>query len=155
MLRLLSLVISVSLLSGTGASGQAAPGVPGAASRAPVLVATIDSLLGEPRFRIVRLAGGPVRDVILLPRDADPALLSEAVEALRLIWAHDRNRGDGLATFRLRRMAAESPSRPVLPWAERVITDLRTAPERSVPGVGRGRTLQIWVARPHPAALLP
>lgn len=124
----------------------------GGAARVPVLLAFVDSLPDTgPRFRIVRLAGESVRDVILLPPDANPDLLTEALETLRMVWT--RYGGGGAADGALfRRVPSTSQLRPrrVLPWSDRVLHDLRESRPRQVPGVGHVRTVQIWLT-PLPA----
>lgn len=153
MLRRLSTTIALcaALTVATGAGGQSRRGVP---ARAPVLVVMVDSLASEPGYRITRLAHSSEQDVILLPRNADPAQFSEALETLRVVWAHDDGRAGAPATFRLRPGPAEARRRVAIPWAERVIADLRAAPEREVPGVGRARSVRIWLARLPAAAAL-
>lgn len=155
MRRLISLVFCGALLLDARASGQEGAPPAGNTPRAPVLVAMVDSLSGEPRFRIMRLADASVRDVILLPPDADAALLSEAAHALRLVWAHGGGRRDAPAQFRIRRTNTKTPAPRLLLWAERVVADLRAAPQANVPGVGRARVVRIWLARLPPAAILP
>jgi hypothetical protein len=144
------------LLVGTAASAQADHS---AVARAPVLVALVESLPGpEPRFRIIRIAGEPVQHAILLPADASPGLLSSAVEALRLVWAHtpDQSADSPGASYRLRSGTTDSAARRgTLPWAERVIADLRAEPERNVPGVGRARAVRIWLVPLPRAAMGP
>jgi hypothetical protein len=118
-------------------------------SRAPALVAVVDTLPHDaPRFRIVR---DPARDVILIPPDAGPELLTMAVETLGLARSQPqrsqmilRVRGSGAAA------AANASRRRVLPWAASVLADLRDAREQHVPGVGRVRAVQIWLPRPGP-----
>lgn len=119
----------------------------------PVLLALVDSLPDTgPRFRIVRLAGESVRDVVLLPPDAHSDLLAEAVETLRMVWTRDGAGGaaEGGAMFRRVPRTAQPRPRRVPPWSARVLHDLREARPRQVPGVGRVRTVQIWLA-PLPA----
>lgn len=132
-------------LVGPSASAQAHQ----RATRVPVLLVVVDSLPDtSPRFRIVRQAGASERHVVLLPPDADPELFAEAVATLRMLWtrAAEGGKADAGAMFRrvpstTQRMAARrAPS-----WAERVLHDLREARPRAVPGVGHGRTVQIWL----------
>jgi hypothetical protein len=123
------------------------------AGRVPVLLAVVDSLPDTgPRFRIVKLAGESVRDVVLLPPDASPDLLAEAVETLRMVWTRDGSGGAADGGVMLRRVPSTTQPSPrrVPPWSDRVLHDLREARPRQVPGVGRVRTVQIWLA-PLPA----
>lgn len=148
--RLLSFVFTVcAMLLSDRASAQAGRNGAGEPSRAPVLLAIVDTL---PDYRIIRLAGASPREAVLLPSDATPELLSEALETLRVVWARD----DGLhpaATVMLRRGTRTGDSHPqrVLPWAERVLQDLQAAHRRHVPGLGHVSAVQIWLA-PLPAA---
>lgn len=121
--------------------------------RVPVLLAVGDSFPETAhRFRIVRLAGGSVRDVLLLPPDATPELLAAAMETLRRVWARsgDVNRAGGSVMFRRAPDLPQPRSRRVPPWSSRVLSDLREAPPRHIPGVGHVRAVQIWLA-PLPA----
>lgn len=82
-----------------------------------------------------------------------PVLLTEALKTLRLVWAQGNSRADAAGEHALfRRSPATAAARPrrVLPWAARVLDDLREAPPRHVPGVGRVKAVQIWLA-PMPA----
>jgi hypothetical protein len=154
MLKLLIFVLSFSgaMLTGTTARAQAHQSA-ASASRTPVLLALVDTLpKTEARFRIVRVAGAPAQDVVLLPVDADPELLTDALETLRMIWAASATGGRDTpeGVFRRAHGRTESGPRRVIPWGERVMSDLRKARERHVPGVGYVRAVRIWLA-PHPA----
>lgn len=114
--------------------------------RVPALVAFVDTLPQDvPRFRILR---DGVRDVILLPPDADAELLTLAVEALGLARSQSPT---GQLLLRVGGAeaagAAGNAARRVLPWAGRVLADARNAREQHVPGVGRVRAVQIWLPR--------
>ncbi len=125
------------------------------AARSPVLIALVDTLPDTtPRFRVVRLAGESRREVVLLPADATPDLLTAALETLRVLWAgggDDASVAVGGAMFRRAPATAETRPARVLPWADRVLRDLRDARPRHVPGVGHVRAVQIWLA-PLPAS---
>lgn len=147
------------LLIGLLALGWALPGRQASAqahqspARVPVLLASVDSLTDTaPRFRLVRLAGESVRDVVLLPPDANPDLLAEALETLRMVWARGGAAGTPDAGVMFRRVPGTTQPRPrrVPPWSDRVLHDLREARPRQVPGIGHVRTVQIWLA-PLPA----
>lgn len=140
-------------LLGPPASAQARQ----SAARVPVVLAVVDSLSdSDPRFRIVRVAGESVRHVVLLPPDADPELLAQAVETLRIVWTRDGDDRTADAGALFRRVARTSQPRPrrVPTWSDRVLHDLREARPRQVPGVGHVRTVQIWLA-PLPAGVAP
>jgi hypothetical protein len=137
LLLLVAAVLPISALSATAQSTRPAP-------RTPALVALSPDLRGaETPFRLARFGGNSPRDVILLAPDADASVLTQAVEALMVVR---RQSGDDAArvgaTFRARR----PQQRPrVLPWAARVLQDVRSAAPREIPGVGRVRSVQIWL----------
>jgi hypothetical protein len=146
------LALGGSMFPGTTASAQSDHGAAHGAPRIPVLLAVVDTLQDtKSRFRIVRLAGESARHVVLLPENATPELLTEAVETLRLVWTRAGGSSDA-PTGMYRRAPGQTETRSprVLSWGERVINDLRHAPERHVPGVGHVRAVQIWLA-PLPA----
>lgn len=148
--RLIVLVLLGGALSAGAASGQNGHGMAGSASRIPVLLAVVDTLpYTAPRFRIVRLADNSARYVVVLPADVTSELLSEAVENVRIVSVQP-DPETPRAMFRAAPGTADSRPRRELPWAERVIRDLRDARERHVPGVGQVRAVQIWLA-PRPA----
>jgi hypothetical protein len=155
MLKLLIFGLSVSgaLFAGTTARAQAEQSA-ASALRSPVLLALVDTLPDtQPRFRIIRMAGASAQDVVLLPVDASPELLTDALEALRMVWAATATGGRGTPEGVFRRAHGKTEGGPqrVIPWAGRVMSDLRQARERHVPGVGRVRAVRIWLA-PRPAA---
>jgi len=115
--------------------------------RVPVTVALVDVLpAGSGPFAILRRVDATDGDVILLPADADAATLSNAVRTLVLVRRNDGDTSNRSATIRMRPTTGSSDRRPVeLPWAGRVLADVRTASPRSVPGVGTARTVRIWL----------
>lgn len=125
------------------------------AARSPVLIAVVDTLPDTaPRFRVVRAAGESRREMLLLPADATPDLLTAALETLRVLWAgggDDASVAVGGAMFRRATASAENRPVRVLPWADRVLRDLRETHPRHVPGVGHVRAVQIWLT-PLPAS---
>jgi hypothetical protein len=144
MFRLLLLLLSVfgPLFAGPAVSAQQDR------PRVPVLLAIVDTLPDtQPRFRIVQLADTSAPYVVLLPRDASPELLSEAVVALRLVWATSGSETRS-AVFRTAAPAStQTRPRRVLPWGNRVLQDLRAARARQIPGIGHVRAVRIWLAR--------
>jgi hypothetical protein len=123
------------------------------AARVPVLLAVVDSLPDTGlRFRIVQMVGESVRDVVLLPPDANPDLLAEALETLRMVWTRGGDPGTAGGGVMFRRAESRTEPRPrrVPPWSDRVLHDLREARPRQIPGVGHVRAVQIWLA-PRPA----
>lgn len=145
-----TLLILCALFLSKGAVAQATDPDARSVSRRPVLVTVVDTV-GDaaPGYRIVRLAGELSQDVILLPEDASPELLTEAVEALRVVWQRAGERVDASATVRVvpTEPGGTVGRRRAVPWGEKVLQDLRTARERHVPGVGRVRALRIWLPR--------
>lgn len=111
-------------------------------TRVPVLVAISPELQGTAMpFRLARFGGNSPRDVILLAPGADATVLTQAVEALMIVRRHIGDNAGAGATFR-----ARQPQLPrVLPWAARVMQDVRSAAQRDIPGVGRLRAVQIWL----------
>lgn len=126
-------------------------------ARVPVLLAVVDSLPDtNSGFRIVQLAGESARHVVLLSSDASPDVLTGAVETLRIVLARSGESGSaggGGALYRTVPGTTGSHPRRVLPWAERVLRDLRMAHPRHVPDVGHVRAVQIWLA-PHPRGVV-
>lgn len=116
-------------------------------ARVPALVAISPELHGaDIPFRLSRFGGSAPRDVILLSPDADAAVLTQAVEALMVVRQQSGDAAVSTATFRVPR---PQHSR-VLPWAARVLQDLRTATPRGIPGVGRVKAVQIWLPSQQP-----
>lgn len=115
--------------------------------RVPVWVAIGPGLQTEP-YRVLRFAGNAPHDVILLGSGADGATLTQAVEAL---LAARRTSGDAAGTdaaVRVRTTAQRA--RTPLPWADRVLRDVRVAEPRAVPRVGRVQAVRIWLPAQRP-----
>ena len=142
------------LVTGQLSAQVAAPRSPRAPARVPVTVALVEQLpYPDAPFIILRQLTGS--DYILLPADADAALLTDAVNALLLARQRGGDRAPADALLRLRAPERVRGARP-LPWAARVLADLRNAPRRSVPRVGQAPAVQIWLppqSRPRPSAL--
>ena len=123
-----------------------------APARVPVTIALVEQLpYPDAPFIILRQSAGS--DYILLPADADAALLTDAVNALLLARQRGGDRATADALLRLRAPERARRARP-LPWGDRVLVDLRRAPRRAVPTVGEAPTVQIWLprqSRSHPA----
>jgi len=138
------LAAALTLLPATGA-GQATQSA-GAPRRVPVTVATVERLPvpGAP-FVLVRRTNAAPRDVILLPAGADAKLLSEVVQALLVGRQAGGDTAAAPATLRVRPQRGRTSQRPVLPWAQRVLNDLRRAEARPVEGVGSVPAVEIWL----------
>lgn len=122
-------------------------------TRIPVMVALVERLpYPDAPFIILRQATGG--DYILLPADADAALLTDAVNALLLARRRGGDRAAADMVLRARAPERVRGERP-LPWVGRLLADLRTAPRTAVPRVGLAPAVQIWLPRqnrPQPTA---
>ncbi|HEX6374077.1 MAG TPA: hypothetical protein VF006_34435 [Longimicrobium sp.] len=137
-----SLLIAVALVLAPPAFCAAQQAQPVARTRVPALVAISPDLQGaETPFRLARFGGNSPRDVILLAPDADASALTQAVEALIVARRQSGDAASTSATFRVQ----QSQRARVLPWAARVLLDVRGAAPREIPGVGRLRAVQIWL----------
>jgi hypothetical protein len=131
------------------AKGQQAgsPGRP-APTRIPVTVAMVDELpAAQAPFALLRRTEAEGGDVILLPAAASPDLLSEAVRALLTVRRHQ---GDHAAQGGTLRVTARTSRPPALPWAARVLGDVRRTAPQSVAGVGTARSVVIWLPPQRP-----
>jgi hypothetical protein len=141
----------VLLLAAGTLAGQTAR--PREVRRVPVTVALMGELpmAGVP-FLVQRRPALAPHDVILLRTGTTAAQLSEAIQTLLVA----RQAGGDLPAVkgfvRMRphgaRTANTSPRKP-LPWAERVLRDVRKAPTVQVDGIGRVRAVQIWLPPQH------
>jgi hypothetical protein len=124
-----------------------APRAPGAPTRVPVTIAVVERLpVPDAPFVVLRRTNVTPRDVILLPAGADAALLSEAVQMLLIARQAGGDTAAAAATLRVRPQRGRTASqRPVLPWAQRVLADLRRAAARPVEGVGQVPAVEIWL----------
>lgn len=112
--------------------------------RVPVTVALVETLPGGiRRFEIVR--DPQARDVILLPENASNADLSAAVHTLFMTRLRS---GDAASQSTRLRSNGPVPGRNI-PWAGRVLRDLRHAPTRSLAGIGTARAVDIWLPATH------
>jgi hypothetical protein len=142
MRKLICLLMLAAGLAALPWSVSAAQQTQGARGRVPTLVAISPDLQGaETRFRLARFGGNAPRDVILLAPEADAATLTQAVEALLAV----RRQSGDVATSNAMLRTREPQRARVLPWAARVVQDVRAAAPRQIPGVGRLRAVQIWL----------
>jgi len=94
---------------------------------------------------IFRRATAEPRNVIMLdPAVADVQQLSDAVYSLLMLEAQDPT--GGTRADNLVRRVRLPASAPVYPWAAEALARLKGAQERPVAGLGRRRTLDLWVA---------
>ena len=140
------MAFGLSLLVAFALPVQAQQGSP-TPRRVPVTLALVEQLPqgGDAPFVILRRADQEPRDVILLRSDADSDRLSEAVQALLIARQQGGDTADTDRVLRIRRQQGRRV-RP-LPWAARVLQDLRAAPRRAVGGVGTVPAVVIWLPR--------
>jgi hypothetical protein len=111
------------------------------------VLALADSLTSDAPFRILRRADVTPHDVILFRADADSATLSAAVHdllAIRRVQGDTTRSGTGAMRVRQPGRAAPRTVR-MLPWARRVMDDLRRADRQVIAGVGTVPSVQIWL----------
>ncbi|MDB4948856.1 MAG: hypothetical protein JWM27_1505 [Gemmatimonadetes bacterium] len=149
--RATSLVIALVLLATRPLAGQRS-GLR-EVQRVPVTVALVDELpVADVPFLVQRRPALAPHDIVLLRTGATAAQLSEAI---RTLLAARQAGGDLPAVNGFVRMrphaapAANAAPRRQLPWAERVMRDVRKAPMMQIEGIGRGRAVQIWLPPQH------
>jgi hypothetical protein len=144
-----TLALSLAAASAGDGWAQTPPGAGrGAPARVPVSVALVERLpVPDAPFVLLRDADAEPRDVILLPVDATPEVLSEAIEALLVVRHQRGDQPEESGIVRLARPSGQSRARPRLPWAPRVLADLRRAPAREIGGVGTVPVVEIWLPR--------
>jgi len=133
---------------------QTAPSAP--PGRVSVTVTLVDRVPvpGAP-FVVIRRATTSPRDIIALPRGADAAMLSEAVYTLVASRQAAGDTSTREMVLRVRPNQARTQHHPVLPWAERVLGDLRHTEPRQVDGIGRVPAVEIWLPRQRAAGTDP
>lgn len=125
-----------------GSSRGAAP------SRIPVTVSMVDALpAAQAPFALLRRSTADGGDVIIIPAGADANLLSDAVRALLTVRRHE---GDQASRSGMLRVTARTSRRPELPWAARVLGDVRRTPPQVLVGVGTTRSVTIWLPPQRP-----
>jgi hypothetical protein len=145
--RILGALTAALTLLTASAAAQATQ-APGAPTRVPVTIAIVERLpVPDAPFVVLRRPSVAQRDVILLPAAADAKLLSEAVRMLLVARQAGGDTPVSAATLRVRQQRGRTTSRPVLPWAQRVLSDLRRADARPVEGVGAVPAVEIWLPR--------
>jgi hypothetical protein len=141
-MRRILYALALAWCSAASVSAQSATSsnTPNATRRTPVLV-VLGTDAAAP-YQLLVHPQGAVREVIVLPPSATPENLSEAVRAVMLSRAHGRTTTQST----LVRVASPGAAthRP-LPWAGRVLNDLHKAPFQDVEGVGRTRTIRIFL----------
>jgi hypothetical protein len=143
-------VILAAVLAHVQLAAQGAPAANEAANspRLPVTLVFSEELPDpQARFVILRQPGKSRTDVILLRPDADERTLSDAVRAIMVTRARANALPGGGGMLRTRHSAARSA---ILPWAERVLNDLRSAAVQPVEGIGNVKSVEIWLPRQSP-----
>jgi hypothetical protein len=145
--RILGVLFAAIVFPSVPAGGQAAS-APGAPTRVPVTVVLVERLpvAGAP-FVVQRRPGAAQQDVILLPAGGGAELFSEAVQMLLVARQAGGDTPVTAATMRVRPQRGRNAPRRVLPWAHRVLNDLRRAEARPVEGIGNVQAVEIWLPR--------
>lgn len=115
--------------------------------RVQVTVALVRQLpIRDEPYVLMRRAGPVPQDVILLPADATPELLSAAVSSLLAVRLQ---RGDVPVRTEMVRFSTRRGGRaqPWFPWTPRVMADLRRVVPAELEGVGRVPSVEIWLPR--------
>jgi hypothetical protein len=133
------------LVTGAGWAQQSTPNR--RIDRVPVVIAISDSLLGDSTpVMIVRRANVAPHDVIVVHSDVDRQRLSDVVLELLTIRGITGDTVTRSAMMRLQRGSErQTHARPELPWAQRVVEDLRRAAAMDIPGFGTLPAVQIWL----------
>jgi hypothetical protein len=139
MRKILSMVAGVLLVCSPTHAQTSDRDVP---RRIPAWVAIAPEGQAEP-YRVLRFGGNAPHDVILLGSSADGNTLTRAIEALLAARRVSSDLASSDATFRVH--SATRRTRTPLPWADRVLRDVRVAAPREVPRVGRVQAVRIWL----------
>lgn len=115
-------------------------------SRLPVLVVVTSQFDGPGSSVILRRSNETPHDVIILRADsANAEVLSQAIVSLMRVRTANATEPPPSGVVRVRTQRGGPPV--VIPWTEKVIRDLRQAPERSISGIGKARAIEIWLPR--------
>lgn len=135
---------------GTASAQSAAP------RRASVTVVLSDAIArtGEPF--VIERRPDLARDLIVIRPNATADDLSNAIRSLLTLRQAAGDSAAARMTMRMRpasasgvRDARHPLQRRPFPWAPRVLADLRRAGTRDIPGIGRARSVDIWLPRQH------
>lgn len=119
-----------------------------AARRVPVTVVLVDRLPNtDAAFLVQRRPELRPHDVILLRSDATAATLDQAVRTLLTARQISGDSARTRVTTRMRPQQQARAARREFPWVGRVLADLRKAGRTDVPGLGRVRSVEIWLPR--------
>ena len=118
-------------------------------TRVPVTVVLVEGASADKPFTILRRADLAPRDVILLRADdADGKQLSAAVSDLLTMRELLGDTASADATGQLRLPSeglSPDQARKALPWAQRVVNDVRKAEPQFIAGVGLVPAVEIWL----------
>ena len=144
--KLMAMCVGLSVLTVSHLSGGQERGA-SSAKRVPVWVVLSAPSSQEASFVIKRNPSGTVGDYIILSDLASAIDLSKAVQALLQVRRLDGDSAVIPRTLRLRSTQASGRTFPRIPWAARVLTDLRSAEPSAVPPIGFGRAIRIWLPK--------
>jgi hypothetical protein len=141
--RLFALIALAALIAGAPAGAQQPPRE---APRIAAWVAVGDepALKGEP-FVVRRGVGPGHDDVLIVSSAATPVVLSDAVRTLMMARSASGNAVPSVQILRKRPDQRHAATLPALPWTARVLDDVRQAPARELPGIGRVRAVRVWL----------
>jgi hypothetical protein len=144
--RLLCVALLVLAITSQAAPAQGRPQDRQARARVAAWVALTTQPIREGESFVIKRAVGPGRDdILLLGAGADASQLSSAVRALLTSRSVGGDTATHPGTFRMRTHQRSISNAAPFPWAGRVISDVRQAPLRELPGVGRVRAVRIWL----------
>jgi hypothetical protein len=118
--------------------------------RIPMTVALVAQLprAGEP-FAVLRRMDAAPHDVILIPESATAELLSDAIQTLVVARQASGDLPGFTGYVRTKPHGQQATHRRTLPWAGRVLGDVRKAEPAELTGIGRVRSVQIWLPPQH------
>lgn len=125
----------------------------GRSARVPATIVLADSFPYPGTNAVIIRRRGDATDrarpdiIVLRGSTATTQELSDAIVNLLSVRG---GLGDTASSSRILRVhphpgVSEAKPKAVLPWAQRVLADLRIAPERQIAGVGRVRAVDIWL----------
>jgi len=136
-------MVTAAMIPRTQVAAQAGPSVFSGSegTRVPIVLVLVP---GNAPPSLLRRPGGADRNVVLVSDGAlTPQSVSDAVLSILISEARDpegRQRSDGTA----QRMRFDQQVR-VYPWAAEAIVRLRNSAVRPIRGVGRRRSLELWL----------
>jgi hypothetical protein len=142
--RALALVLLLTVAMAAGLRAQ--DSAPHSISRIPVTVVLVAQLpMADEPYAVLRRTDVAPHDVILIPEGATPALLSEAIQTLMFARQASGDMPSFTGYIRVKPHQRQVAQRRQLPWAGRVLADVRNAEPAELTGIGRARSVQIWL----------